>query len=276
MSDQTKLLFTDIDGTLLRSDQTISDALAADLSALAENGHGLILASGRPLGSMLKVYSYLESRLSCPFKIAYCMANNGAQIHDLSTGKTVFEKRVPLPLVDKLQDLADSMQIHLQTYTDTHIICSADDDETKSYRKRVILPVLITERLSSALSVPPFKMLALSLQGSEVLMPFRAAVSEQYADYVHCIFSGAGYLEIVEQSVDKGNALRLIAEHLQIPISHTFAAGDSENDLSMILAAGCGFAMKNSSPNVRASVSHVTARDHQEDGLSEVIRLILQ
>ena len=266
-----KLLFTDIDGTLIRRDQTISDPVAAALSEAAAKGHGLILSSGRPLRSIETVFSYLDSRMTHPFPLQYIIANNGAQIYDRLQGADLYGQRLPLPLVDQLQALAEECKIHIQTYTDDNLICIKLDAETERYVKRVILPIKLSPILSDALDKPPFKMLALANEGSEKLMPFREKAMERFGDRIHCIFSGEGYLEIINKNADKGNALRYLAEHLSLPISDTIAAGDSENDLPMILAAGVGYAMANATEPVKAAASHVTLRSNEEDGILEVL-----
>ena len=275
MSVSGKILFTDIDGTLLKSDQTISDETAGLLDKLAGAGHCFVLASGRPLGSILKVYAYLTSRMNVSFSKAFIIANNGAQIYDCLQEKTIYETRLPIGLIDTLQDIAEEMNVHVQTYTDEKIVCIRDDDETRSYTTRIILPVILSERLVDALDKPPYKMLAMSLKGSDYLMPFRERVSEAFSDSVHCIFSGPGYLEIIPRDADKGNALRFVTEHLQLPIQNTYAAGDSENDLSMLLAAHNGFAMANAEKLVRSACSLVTLRTNNEGGIDEILKAML-
>ena len=276
MKTSKKLLFTDIDGTLLRSDQTISEETARLLSELASRGHGLILSSGRPLGSILKVYQYICSTLSSDFSTACIIANNGAQVYDCNSAQTILEKRIPVSLVDKLQEMAEAFGIHIQTYTDTNIVCIREDAETRSYVKRVILPVILSPRLSDALhGQSPYKMLALSLQGSETLMPFRQQLLKDYSGEVNCIFSGNGYLEIVRTGADKGNALQFLTEHLQIPIQNTYAAGDSENDLSMLAAAGHGYAMKNADKAIQQAAMYVTRADHNAGGINEILTAML-
>lgn len=276
MRTDQKLLFTDIDGTLLKSDQTISHETAELLSLLARDGHGLILSSGRPFGSILQVMEYLHTRISTPFSREYIIANNGAQVYDCIAKETILEKRLSYDLVDPLQALAEEYNVHIQTYTDTNIICTCDDAETRSYQKRIILPVLISPRLSDALQgKAPYKMLALSLKGSDYLMPFKNRLLAQYQNRLACIFSGNGYLEIIDKSADKGNALRFLTEHLQIPIQYTYAAGDSENDLGMIRAAGYGYAMANATDSVKSAAPFVTLSTNEEGGVGEIIRAML-
>ena len=251
MNQNTKLLFADIDGTLILPDQTLSPAVSDMLKRLADAGHGLILSSGRPLGSIRKVYGYILEQIQTRFRYAFIIANNGAQVYDCENQCNILEKRLDLPLVDALQKLADAYHVHIQTYTETHIIAAADDAETRSYLKRIILPVRICERLTDGLDIPPYKMLAMSLSGSDYLMPFRKALLSDYSDQVSTVFSGSGYLEIIPNGADKGNALRHVAGHLQIPIENTYSAGDSENDIPMLLAAGHGYAMANADASVQ-------------------------
>ena len=266
-----KILFTDIDGTLIRSDQTISVKAAAALDEMARAGHVIVLSSGRPLGSIMNVYNYLCSVMKSTFKQAFIIANNGAQITDIISGKDLSEKRLPLALVDSVQSIAEQFDVHIQTYSDTHIICTRDDEETRSYTKRIILPVKIDPVLSRSLEKPPYKMLALSLKGSPFLYPFRDAVNDQLGDKVNTIFSGNGYLEIVDKAADKGSAVSFICRHLGISEADCFAAGDSENDISMLRVCGTGYAMANAAPAVKQSADKVTCHTHDEDGISEVI-----
>ena len=135
---------------------------------------------------------------------------------------------------------------------------------------------MISEKLSDALDLPPYKMLALSLSGSEYLMPFREALIREYGDRVSSVFSGSGYLEIIQQGADKGNALRHVAGHLQVPVENTYSAGDSENDIPMLLAAGHGYAMANADASVQSQAPFVTAAPFDQDGICEVIRDLLE
>ncbi|MCR4689771.1 MAG: HAD family hydrolase [Lachnospiraceae bacterium] len=270
-----KLLFSDIDGTLILKDQTISPAVAEALDKMARAGHGLVLSSGRPVDSIMAVFKMIENRVPTPFARTLIIAGNGAQIYDRTAGEMLFEKRVPIPYVDKLQDLAESMEVHLQTYTDTHIICIREDAESERYRTKVILPLQISPRLSDALDKPPCKLLALSVKGSEALMPFRTRVGELFGDVLHTLFSGEGYLEIVAKDVDKGIALSYIAEKFGVAMEDTYAVGDYDNDLSMILAAGNGYAMANATESVKAAAPHVTRKANAEDGILEVLSAMM-
>ncbi len=266
-----KLLFCDIDGTLVRGDGTISDHVRRLLEELAVQGHGFILTSGRPLSSILKVRDYID----IAFPHSYIIANNGGLIYDCNAGKAVFEARLPFSLIDELQTVAEEMQVHIQTYTERDIVCRYETEEVKRYAARIKMPVILSDRLTAPLTVEPYKMLALSLAGSESLMPLKHRIEHDYADVANPMFSQVGYLEILPKAASKGNALRFLCNHLSIPVENTYAAGDSENDIAMLRAAAVSYAMQNGDETVKSSAAFVTALDHEHDGIAEVLHAIL-
>lgn len=266
-----KLLFCDIDGTLIRKDGTISNRVRSLLEELAAKGHGFILTSGRPLSSILKVRDYID----IDFPYSYIIANNGGLIYDCNTRQAVFEVRLELALIDELQIIAEELQVHIQTYTQDSIVCRQETEEVKRYAARIKMPVILSDRLTAPLTIAPYKMLALSLDGSEPLMPLKRRIERDYADVATPMFSQVGYLEILPKAASKGNALRFLCDRLNIPVSDTYAAGDSENDIAMLSAAAISYAMQNGDETVKSSAAFVTALDHNHDGIAEVIHAIL-
>lgn len=267
----TKLLFCDIDGTLVRPDGTISDRVRSLLMQSADAGHGFILTSGRPLSSILKVRDYID----ISFPHSYIIANNGGLIYDCNAGKPIYEATLSFSLIDRLQTMAEEMQIHIQTYTKDSIVCRRDTEEVRAYASRIKMPVVLSDCLSAQLTDQPYKMLALSLDGSETLMPLKHRIEQELGDTLQAMFSQNGYLEILPKEASKGNALRFLCEHLSIPVSASYAAGDSENDIAMLEAAGSSWAMQNGDEKVKSSAAFITALDHEHDGIAEVLENIL-
>ena len=267
----SKLLFCDIDGTLVRTDGTISEHVRSLLIKLAREGHGFILTSGRPLSSILKVRDYID----IAFPHSYIIANNGGLIYDCNACKPVFEARLPLALIDELQSIAEEMQVHIQTYTQNSIVCRTETQEVMRYAARIKMPVILSDILTAPLTVAPYKMLALSLAGSDALMPLKRRIEKDYGDRINPMFSQDGYLELLPKESSKGNALHFLCKHLHIPVSDTYAVGDSENDIAMLREAGISYAMQNGDETVKSSAAYITALDHNHDGIAEVLERIL-
>ena len=60
-----------------------------------------------------------------------------------------------------------------------------------------------------------------------------------------------------------------------VPLSDAYAAGDAENDISMLEAAGTGIAMLNATDKVKQAADIVTDLDNDNDGLADMMRKLL-
>jgi len=67
-----------------------------------------------------------------------------------------------------------------------------------------------------------------------------------------------------------------VTDYLPALHSHTFAAGDAENDLSMLTAAHTGIAMQNATDAVKQYADIITSNDNNNDGLLEVLQKYFQ
>lgn len=91
------------------------------------------------------------------------------------------------------------------------------------------------------------------------------------------VYTQAIHIPVVEdpllpEHVSKGHAVKKLCELLQIPLANTVAAGDQENDISMIEAAAVGAAMKNATDAVKASADYITENDCNHSGVAEILR----
>lgn len=71
--------------------------------------------------------------------------------------------------------------------------------------------------------------------------------------------------------MEKGEALKAFCKRLEIPIANSLAAGDENNDISMIKAAGTGCAVANARPEVKAAADYVTLADNNQGAVREII-----
>lgn len=79
------------------------------------------------------------------------------------------------------------------------------------------------------------------------------------------------FMDITRKGVNKGLAVNDISAFLGISIAETMAIGDGDNDVPMLIAAGIGIAMGNSTDDVKSKADDVTD-DIDNDGLSKVLR----
>lgn len=262
-----RLLFSDMDGTLLNDQSGISPAMKEALDNMTQRGHRLILTSGRPLPSILQVCE--KSGLSYDHMLI--ISNNGALVYDCHTQKPILEHRLPMKDVRYIIEEAEKEGLHIHAYTDREIVCHGMNEEIRYYTRRIHLPLLFAENIADALDKAPYKLQAIHLTDRSRLEAFRRHINRRLKNRVQLIFSNDQYLEILPAEAGKGAALTFVCGWLAAPLSHTFAAGDAENDLSLLKAAHTSIAMANASPAVRAQADLVTTRSNNEDGLLEIL-----
>ena len=267
-----KILFTDMDGTLLDSAKQISPALLALLQKLTDSGRRLVLSTGRTISSIEKV---LE-RTGLIFPDMLVIAANGNIVYDWNRRRYLVNKTVPLSMAKEIVSMADGYGLHIQTYTDTHAVCHKKTPESLFYHKGTGMDFLYADDIMSLCSEPPCKLLAIDLKDRSRLTLLQKDVLDRFGGTLTATFSCNEYLEIFDRTAGKGSAVRFICDHLHVPAAETVAVGDAENDISMLQAAGIGAAMANAAPEVKQSADFITEADNDHDGLAEVLHRFFQ
>lgn len=262
-----KILFTDMDGTLLDSDKQVSDSLRRLIRQMIDSGNRLVLSSGRTQSSIEKAVR----RIDLFFPDMLYISTNGNAVYDCNTKQFLFQKTVPMDIAQGVIDLAHEHGLHIQSYTDSHVVCEHDDAEIAFYKKATGMDAVISDDIMKTVGQAPCKLLAISLESRSRLEPLRKEVLEKYGDTITALYSCDQYLEFFDRTAGKGNAIRYVCDYLGVPLSDAVAAGDAENDISMLDMAGVGVAMANADPQVKAHADYVTERDNDHDGLADAI-----
>ncbi|MBR3517673.1 MAG: HAD family phosphatase [Lachnospiraceae bacterium] len=269
-SVNTKLFFFDLDGTLLNTQKNITEQTYAALTAWHNAGHRVAVSSGRPLFSILDTIKQQHLDVFSPYAIAF----NGAQIHEPATGKDIWKKTLSVEDVHALAALIREAGLYCHTYDNTHILTPREDTEIHYYTRVVKVPWRVLPDFPEGVCERPCKMLCIDLNGPERLdVLARQIMSDpRFTGRITAMRSNEKYLEIFPSDAGKGAAVAALADHLGIPVQNTYAAGDAQNDVSMIEAAECGVAMCNGHPDAIAAADIVTATDNDHDGLAPILR----
>ncbi len=261
------ILFTDMDGTLLLKDSTISNRMRDALREMTKRGHKLVLTSGRPLPSILERIQTLK----LDFPGIYVIANNGGLIYDPENRKNIYAKKLPQDLLSKVIDVVVRSGIHVHAYTDTEIVGMKEDEELIYYMKRIHMPFIKTDDIGAYLKDGSYKVQIIHLTDKDRLEALREELRKHFDSEVEIFFTNNHYLEVFPKGVSKGKAILTLTDHLGFDRANTFAAGDAENDISMIKAAATGIAMANGDEEVKAAADVVTKETNDRDGLIEII-----
>ena len=263
-----KILFTDLDGTLLTTDKQISDFTRKILDDWTAAGHRLVLCSGRDVNSVGDV----KEELNLNYPGMYLIGYNGGQIVDCSTGKTLYRNGLTLEQISHIMSVAEKHHLHCHTYTDTHIVTPREDEELHYYKRVIHTPVLFSEDVTAVMTEGGCKCIAIELKDSEKLENFRKELLPFAGDEITMIYSNPYYLEIFPSDSGKGKAVKRLCEILHINPALSVAAGDAENDISMVQAAGMGIAMMNGSEDIKMAATTITKYDNDHDGLAYVLQ----
>jgi Cof subfamily protein (haloacid dehalogenase superfamily) len=262
MSDLTpRLIATDLDGTIVRSDGTISARTVAALERVERAGATLVFVTGRPPRWMREVINAVAHR-----GMAICA--NGALVYDLRT-ETVIRTRLIEPdviaeAVDRLRRLVPEFTFAVEYAAgfvfEAHYDLGSWDAEALGGR-----PV----DGETLVSRPGTKLLALHPGADPDSLMEKAA--EAVGDLVTVTHSsGHGLLEMSAPGVNKASTLAELCADRGVLAADVVAFGDMPNDLPMLTWAGSSYAVANAHPHVLALVDGHTA-DNDDDGVAQIL-----
>ena len=266
---EKKIFFTDLDDTLLTDDKQITEGNRRALDRILEEGHQIVFCTGRVLHSAATAVKKLDYYRTGCFLSCY----NGGQIFQIDGKKSLYIKTLPRDLVEMCVRTAAEEDIHIQAYASYDagiVLARKPSPHLDTYCRVQALEKRIVPDIMEAIDRDPPKLLAIE-PDTEKMDHFRARLHAAAGDRMDLFMSSASYLEMVPPGVNKGNAVRYLCKYLGIPIENCIAAGDAENDISMIVAAGVGAAVANAQERVRASADYVTQRDHNHDAVEEIL-----
>lgn len=266
-----KILFTDLDGTLLSEDQSVSEENQNAIKRALSEEKWIAAATGRPLESGIRQME----RLGLTAPGCYMIAFNGSVLYDCYQKKILSENTIPLLLVKTLIQKAGQAKLYIQTYDKTHILAKEHTKELDFYAGKTGMPYRIAPDLENFLQEEPYKALLISLENRKTLEDFQKENEVWTKQSFNCFFSCNEYLEYCPKGVSKGDALLRLCSILGIMPSCAVAVGDECNDISMLKAAGIGAAVKNAVQKVKEAADYVTKQDHNHNAVAEVIERFL-
>ena len=124
-----KLLFTDLDGTLLDDAKNISDADMTAIHAMIDAGHKFVMTTGRPLTSVKRIaekYGFLKPGY-------FLVSFNGGLIYDCGTGESILTRRISVEQVKFIMDEAHKRGMHAHTYAGDLVVSEYETEQLKTY-----------------------------------------------------------------------------------------------------------------------------------------------
>lgn len=278
-----KLICLDMDGTTLNSENKISNENIEAIKKAQQKGHIVMMLSGRApqsINETLEMYN-----LKCPI---------GG-----SNGTAVFADGKLLELTSLSEDQCKEVAMQLEKefipykiYTNKGIYIAndwvkrlecvlssgnipTDYYENENFERMTKLPEELDGHLyfdsvealieDKEITIQKFFILALDPMQKERLLKGLGSVSESY------ITSSSPFnVEVMNINGNKGNGLKVMAQHYNIPLEDTVAIGDQYNDIPMFKVAGLSIAMGNAEEEIK-ELSDVTTLTNDENGVAYAI-----
>ncbi|MFD0316061.1 HAD family hydrolase [Streptomyces flavalbus] len=259
-----RLIATDLDGTLLRSDESVSARTRDALAAATAAGAAHIVVTGRAVPWTRHILDDLGYQ-----GLAVC--GQGAQVyhageHRLLTSVTLDRQLAGVALA-KIE--AEVGPLFLAASRDG---LEGDVIVGPGYAISEHLPAVPFTDASDLWAAPLNK---LYIQHPTLSDDELAKVADRVAGgFVTVTMAGEGIVELLPLGLSKATGLSLAARRLGVRSAETIAFGDMPNDLPMFAWASYGVAMANAHESLRAVADEVTS-SNEEDGIAVVLERLL-
>jgi len=268
-----RLFATDLDGTLLRSDGTVSDRTRAALRAAADAGLVVVFVTGRPP-------RWLDDVVEETGHLGVAVGANGAVIYDMAREHVV--RTHPL-IPDEMRAIAGELRAGFPSVSfavEYGLGFAAEPDYVHEWainprvdRRGNPIPPPMVAALYEITAEPALKLLAKD-RGADPDAFLDAAVGliGDRATLTHS--SSFGLLEISAAGVTKASGLAEVAASHGVARDEVVAVGDMPNDVPMLAWAGRSYAVANAHPAVVAAADEVVGAN-DDDAVAELLEALL-
>ena len=233
-----KLVATDLDGTFLRNDKSISKENIDTLYSLGEKGILRVIATGRNLKKTMEVIS-----ADVPFD--YIVFSSGAGVYDRRNEKLVYHQNLSRDAVQRLSDflIANDLNFHLFKPVPDNYMCwyhrgTVPCEEFENYFAYLQAH---SEPLPEGKSVDfeACQFLVVFPDNLERFLKLKEDIETQFQEVKVVrtsspLETGYIWMEIFHRSVSKGNGVRFVCDSHQIEHEHTLGIGNDFNDLDLL------------------------------------------
>lgn len=262
-----KLIVSDFDGTLIDDNQQISPKVRSAINEYVENGGIFAVCTGRMLRSILPQVRELGLK-------GLVIAYQGSVIADIESGKIIKFSGIPYEGIVEICQTLEELNQPINVYADNDLYTNIPKDNKylQLYEKIVgVEAEYVDGKISDFV-----KREKLFCQKVAVLVDkderdaLYAKLCKRLGERYDVTCSARVLVEISPLTDNKGEAVKFLSEHYDIPLEKTVAVGDNLNDLSMIKIAGIGVAVANGDPLLKKEANFV-AVSNNDGALAQII-----
>ncbi len=260
------LVVSDVDGTLLTRDKTLTDGARGAVRRLHEAGIGFTITSSRPTIGM----GFLIEPLAITLPVG---AFNGSCIVDPQLNP-IEQHLIPASAAQRSLQVLDEFGVDIWLFSPDLWLTRRPDGEYVLHEKRAIRadPTIVAD-------FTPYLPTACKIVGSSsdaaLLQRCETAMQQALGTQATAVRSQSYYLDVTPPGCDKGTFVQAMAKRLDISTDAVATIGDMQNDLAMFGVSGMSIAMGNATDDVRKLATHVTA-SNEDEGFAKAIDMVLK
>ena len=257
------LICTDLDGTLLRKDKSVSEENLRAIEYFKSEGGIFTFITGRVPYTSFAICEVIHP--NAPFG---CI--NGGALYDYDDKKYIWTEQLPhsaLELVEYVDKRVEGIGIQINTFD--KIYFSRENSAMELFRQATGTPN--TVRGYYDVDEPIAKVIFGDVREEALLRVRDLLDAHQRADEFSFIRSERKLYEILPKGISKGSVLPKLADYLSVDMKKTIAVGDYNNDISMLRTAGIGIAVENAREEVKDAADYITV-DNEHDAIAQIIR----
>ncbi len=262
-----KLIVSDFDGTLLGSDEGVSQKNKEAISEYINAGGIFVISTGRLPAAILP---HVE-KLGLKGLVCCC---NGTIILDIETKKVIFDKRLSLDTTLKACRTMEDMGLHILAFDMYDYYANAKGGVLDIYQNAAKTTAEIVEGCKLSLFLEQKQMAAYKLIAL-VEPKDNELVFNKLKDAGLCdcdITKSMDFIvEVVNNKLSKGTSVEYLAKTYGIPMEKTIAIGDNYNDMSMICCAGLGVAVANAEESLKEKADYVCEYTNEQSAVASII-----
>jgi Cof subfamily protein (haloacid dehalogenase superfamily) len=260
------LVVSDVDGTLLTKNKTLTDDAKRAVLRLKEAGIGFTIVSSRPSLGMCFLIEPLQ--ITLPFG-----SFNGSSIVDPQL-KPIEQHLIPTSAAQRSLEVLNEFGVDIWLFTNEKWLTRNGDGEYVPHEKLAIRadPTIVADfspYLSAACKIVGASSDAALLQRCE------AAMQKALGAQATAVRSQTYYLDVTPPGCDKGTFVQEMAKRQGISTDAVATIGDMQNDLAMFKTSGLSIAMGNATDDVKKLATHVTT-SNEDEGFARAIEMILK
>lgn len=263
-----RLIVSDFDGTLIDDNQQILPEVKAAIDEYVAAGGIFAICTGRMLSSILPQARALGLK-------GLVIAYQGTVIADIETGKIIKSGGMNYNDVAEICNSIEELGYGLNVYCDEKIYTDYPDDNIylKRYEEIIgVKAVHIDGKMSKYVAKNKmFCQKVLTIISESERNKLYSELCKIYTERFDVTCSAKVLVEVSPIGDNKGEALKYLAGHYNVPIEKTVAVGDNLNDLSMIKVAGVGCAVGNAEKQLKEAADFISISNN-DGALAQIIK----